>query len=313
MENKKRKISICTGYFQRAYGPERALEIAKEIGADAVDFTLTGLYNCLKEDNLYTKGESAVVEHFSAIREYADKIGIEIAQTHGRIHGLRMDEIKDAAYYKGARYDCIATRLLGAKHCVLHTVSTNCLPKGTTPEDMRRLNFEMFTGVIPYAKENGIKIATETFGALGPDYEEMDFFADIEEFVSGYEAVAGVDDFRDHFCYCMDTGHTNIAAHFEGQPSVADYTRRLGKAVEVLHINDNEGLTDMHAAPLLNAHKRTGSVDWMDFMAALDEIGYNGYYNLELGLNNYGTEMAIEEAAFGIKVMRALLRKHFGE
>ena len=111
----------------------------------------------------------------------------------------------------------------------------------------------------------------------------------------------------------MDTGHTNMAAHYEGQPSVADYTRRLGSAVEVLHINDNEGLTDMHAAPLLVAHKRTGSVDWNDFMSALDEIGYKGYYNLELGLNNYGRNFTTEEAAFGIKVMKNLLSTYYQE
>ena len=309
----KRKISICTGSFQRLYGDKRALEVAKEVGADAVDFTLTGFYNCLKENNLYTKGDEAVIEYFSELKRHADAIGIEFAQTHGRIHGLRMDKEKDAAYYKGARLDCIVTRILGAKHCVIHTVSTNCLPKGTTPETMRRLNFEMFAGIMPYAKENGIKIATETFGGLGPDYTEMDFFADIDEFINGYESVASVHDFRNYFCYCVDTGHTNMAAHYEGQPNVADYTRRLGSAVEVLHINDNEGLTDMHAVPLLNAHPRTGSVDWNDFMSALDEIGYKGYYNLELGLNNYGRNFATEEAIFGIKVMKNLLSTYYGE
>ena len=39
----KRRVSLSTGYYQYHYGDERALEIAKEIGADAIDFSLTGM------------------------------------------------------------------------------------------------------------------------------------------------------------------------------------------------------------------------------------------------------------------------------
>jgi len=309
----KKKISICTGRFQKLYGPFGALDVAKKAGADGVDFTLTGFYDCLKPDNLYNQGDEAVIAHFTALREYADSIGIEFAQTHGRIYGLRMDPVKDAAYYKGARLDCIATRILGARHCVFHTVSTNCLPKGTTPQQMRRLNFEMFTGVLPYAKENGIKIATETFGNLGPAYTELDFFGDAEEFIKGYEAVASEEDFRKYFCYCVDTGHSNMAAHMEGQPSVPDLIRRLGSAVEVLHLNDNEGKTDMHAIPFVRSHPRTGALNWQEVFRALDDIGYKGYYNLEMGWNTYGFNFSTEEAIFGVKVMKNLLSMYGGE
>lgn len=309
----KKKISICTGRFQKLYGPFRALEIAKEVGADAVDFTLTGFYDCLKPDNLYKESDDTVIAHFEALKRHADSIGIEFAQTHGRIKGLCMDKEKDEAFYKGARLDCIATRILGAKHCVFHTVSTNCLPKGTTPEEMRRLNYEMFTGILPYAKENGIKIATETFGNLGPHYTEMDFFGDAEEFIKGYEAVASVEDFRDYFCYCVDTGHSNMAAHWPGQPTVPDLIRRLGRKVEVLHLNDNEGLTDMHAVPFVRSHPRTGALNWEDIFCALDEIGYEGYYNLEMGWNTYGWNFSTEEAIFGVKVMKNLLSMYGGE
>ena len=309
----KKKVSICIGRFQKLYGPFKALEVAKQVGADAVDFTLTGYYDCLKEGNLYTQGEEAVIAHFTELKRHADDIGIEIAQTHGRIKGLRKDPVKDAAFYEGARLDCIATKLLGAKHCVFHTVSSSMVPPGTTPQEMHQLNYELFTGILPYAKEYGIKIATETFGNLGPDYTEMDFFGDMEEFVKGYEAIASVEEFRDYFCCCVDTGHSNAAAHWPGQPSVPEVIRRLGSSVEVLHINDNEGLTDMHAVPFVRSHPRTGAVNWEEVFRALDEIGYQGYYNLELGLNTYGWNFATEEAIFAVKVMRNLLSMYGGE
>jgi len=309
----KKKISICTGRFQKLYGPFRALEIAKMAGADAVDFTLTGFYDCLKPDNLYTQGDEAVIAHFAELKQHADSIGIEFAQTHGRLRAICKDPVKDEAFYKAARLDCIATRILGAKHCVVHTVSSNLVPPDTTPEEMHRLNFEMFTGILPYAKENGIKIATETFGNRGPAYTEMSFFGDADEFVKGYEAVASVEDFRDYFCYCVDTGHSNMAAHQPGQPSVPDLIRRLGPAVEVLHLNDNEGQTDMHAIPFIRSHPLTHAINWEDVFRALDEIGYQGYYNLELGWNTYGFNFSTEEAIFAVKVMKNLLSMYGGE
>ena len=94
-----------------------------------------------------------------------------------------------------------------------------------------------------------------------------------------------------------------MAAHMEGQPSVPDLIRRLGPAVEVLHLNDNEGKTDMHAIPFVRSHPRTGALNWQEVFRALDEIGYNGYYNLEMGWNTYGFNFSTEEAIFGVKVL----------
>ena len=42
---------------------------------------------------------------------------------------------------------------------------------------------------------------------------------------------------------------------------------------------------------------------------ALDEIGYNGIYNMELNLSHFGKELQVEYAEFSIKVMRNLLNK----
>ena len=308
----KRKISIYLGRFQKYYGPFRALEIAKEIGADGVDFSLDGLYKLTDPNSIYAMGDQAVIDHFSQIKSHADAIGIEIAQTHGRGKGYTLDAEENARIREGGRLDCIATRCLGAKYCVMHTPSTFLLPDAS-PETMRALHFRMFSDILPYAKENNIKIAVETNGNVGRSYDRIDFFGQIDEFIPAFEAIASIGDNRDWLCYCVDTGHTNMAAHRPGNPSVPDYTRRLGTAVEVLHINDNEGLTDWHATPFLDTHPLTGCVDWFDFMCALDEIGYKGYYNLELGFNNYGNNFAIEEAAFAIKVMKNLLFLHYGE
>ena len=46
---------------------------------------------------------------------------------------------------------------------------------------------------------------------------------------------------------------------------------------------------------------------------SLDDIGYNGVYNMELALNFYGKELIVETAEFAIKVLRNYLNKRYGE
>ena len=312
------KISMYLGTFQRRYGVRKALEIAKSVvGVDSVDFTLDDFYSHRSDrhgsspDYLYDQSEEALIAYFTELRAYIDALGLTVAQTHGRSTIFYGDPAEDAAVFVDARIDLIATRILGAKHCVMH-----CPPSSRThtmsAEQLDAMHYDFFSRLAPIAKENGVKIALETGGNAGANYEIFGRFCHAEHFVRAYERLAAHPAFGDVFCCCIDTGHSNMAAKHEGEPTVPELTRRLGEAVEVLHINDNEGKTDMHAVPMPDAHPFTGAVDWWDFFRALDEIGYEGYYNLELGFNNYCRNFAIEEAIFSVKVLRNLLQTHYG-
>ena len=315
----ERKVSIYLGTFQRRYGVKRALEIAKNIvGVDAVDFTLSHYYGSREgkrgelSNFAYEGGREAVIEYFSEIREYADSLGIKIVQTHGRGTGIFNDPIEDPLCLIDGAYDCLATKILGAKHCVMHAPPSYKLV-GVSEEEQYELHYKMFSSLAPAAAENGVKIALETGGNSGRNYEIFGLFAHADHFIRASERFINNKDFKDLFCYCVDTGHSNMAAHHEGEPTVPDLVRRLGSAVEVLHINDNEGKTDMHATPMHVSHRLMGNLDVWDLMRSLDEIGYKGYYNLELGFNLYGKNFAIEEAIFAVKAMKNLLQTHYGE
>ena len=112
--------------------------------------------------------------------------------------------------------------------------------------------------------------------------------------------------YAEHFAVCVDTGHSNDAVRF-GNPPPQEVIRLLGKSVVCLHLHDNDGLTDQHRIPM------TGTIDWPAVFDALDEIGYQGTYNMELHLDQFGPGFEEEMAAFGIKVMRQLLRRRYGE
>lgn len=95
----------------------------------------------------------------------------------------------------------------------------------------------------------------------------------------------------------------NKAMRF-GNPTPANVIRRLGDSVKILHLNDNDTLTDQHKIP------RTGTIDWKDVFAALSEIGYDGVYNMELNLRHFGNNFLCETAEFAVKVMRNMLEMY---
>jgi len=169
---------------------------------------------------------------------------------------------------------------------------------------MHRMNLDMFSRILPYAKQYDVIIATETFGdATGKGC--IDFFGDITQFIKGYDMVVEQNpEYADWFKVCMDTGHSNKSTRFPGNPSVGEVIRMLGDRIVVLHLNDNDTLTDQHKIPM------TCTIDWKGTFAALAEIGYDGIYNMEMGFdqNHFGAGIDEEEAAFAVRVMKNILR-----
>jgi len=294
------KIGISTFLLQKEYGDMEALRIAKTIGADAVDFTLDDFrktYDVSNPESVYSRSDEEIVHHFIKIKEYAEKLGLEICQTHGRAKGFVNNKEKDDILIENARRDLLVTSVLGAPVCVLHAVTTIYMGPNCDPKLMHDLNFDMFTRMIPFAKQYGVKVATETFGDA-VKYNACDFFGNIDEFIKSYNRICAVDDFKDYFTICVDTGHSNKATRFNNNPSSADVIRMLGENVTVLHLNDNDTLTDQHKIPL------SGTIDWEDVFQALKEIDYQGVYNLEVQLKCFGDNMMKETAEFAVKVMR---------
>ena len=294
------------GKALRKYGDIKALEIAANAGADSVDLDLrTDINDYRSKDSLYSKGFEATAEYYTAVKKRADELGIIIGQTHGKIKGFVNNKAEDDALVKNSEYDCFATAILGAGVCVVHNATSIFLGPDPEPALMHRLSFDMFSRIIPFAAKNKIKIATETFGDA-VRFSACDFFGNIGEFEKAYNAVAACDELKEHFTVCVDTGHSNKAMRY-GNPTPADVIRRLGKSVTVLHLNDNDTLTDQHKIP------QTGCIDWNGVMDALDEIGYGGIYNMELNLRHFGDNFLIETAEFAVKVMRNMLTERYGK
>lgn len=302
----KRKISLSTGTFQNRYGDLEMLDIAKHLGLDAVDFDTCGSrWDYRNPNSIFSKSDDEIVEYFTKIRRRADELGIEIGQTHGRLPGFKNDPVEDDALIENARRDCLAASVLGAPVVVIHSVTTIFMGKDADPRLMHDLNFDMFNRMLPFAKQYGVKLASETFGDA-PGCGCCDFFGNADELIASFERVCSVGDNAKYMSYCMDTGHTNKAIRF-GNPTPGELIRRFGKNLSVLHLHDNDGITDQHKLPM------TGTIDWNDVFNALDEVGYSGTYNLELQLHHFGNGFEYETAEFSVKLLRHMLKTHYGD
>lgn len=303
----KRLVGISIDVLQKKYGDREALKIAKSIGADAVDFsTIANGMDYRKEGSVFSKSDDEIYTYYRELKKEADELGLLISQTHGRISGFKNIAAEDDALVENLRKDCIACKALEAKYCVVHSTTTIHLGPDAPKELMHSLNFDMFNRFVAEAKKYDVILASETFGDA-TKFDCCDFFGNIDEFTKSYADVCAVGDNAKYMAVCMDTGHSNKAMRF-GNPTPADVIRRLGGDIKVLHLNDNDTLTDQHKIPL------TGCIDWDDVFNALDEIGYDGVYNMELNLGIIGGKnLEIESADYAIKVMRNLLKNRYGE
>lgn len=296
----ERKISLSIFNFQYHFGDMRALEIAKEIGCDAVDFNLySDTFDVSNPDSIYSKSDDEIITYFTNLKEKADQLGLAISQTHGRGSIFRYDEAFNKAVMENARRDCLATKILGAPTTVFHTVSNIATGPDADWQWMRDTAFQQNNAFLEYAKQYGVIIATETFGDA-PDYGICNQFGYADEFIESYNRIASHGDNADYFKICVDTGHSNKAYRF-GNPTAADVIRMCGSNIVCLHLNDNDTIKDQHKIP------KTGTIDWNDVFDALDEVGYDGYYNMELNLTNFGLNMMIEAGAFAVKLMKDIL------
>lgn len=294
------RISLSILDLQEKYGDREAIDIAAKIGLSNVDFDLVFLKHSVdKEGDIYSLGKDAVREYYSSIADYAKERGVKIVQTHGRLVGYGNTPEGDELFVKNAEMDCVATAALGAKHTVFHTPAYNWV--GDLPDErMFEIGVSLFSSVLTFAKENGIKIAAETHGTASK-YNKMEFFGIPENLLELIKRVRNISPAADALCVCVDTGHTNLAVKM-GHPPVSDVIRKLGSLVEVLHLHDNDGVKDQHKIV------GTGIIDWKDTLAALDEIGYSGYYNLETMLKHFGEDFEVEEAEFSVKVLDHMLK-----
>ena len=102
------------------------------------------------------------------------------------------------------------------------------------------------------------------------------------------------------FGFCFDVGHAVLTG-----ANLYQYLVTMGKRITVLHIQDNNGMSDGHMLPFTQEH------DWTAIMAALKQQKFCGPMNLEIiSFMERMPEALIPDAlAFSAKVGRYLMAR----
>ncbi len=250
-------------------GEEKSIEYIARAGFDAWDFSMFSM--CKYDWN--TKGISdnnhpLAGNNYLSFARKLKQIGLDNGIHCNQSHAPFPVYCKEIRSYLKRAIECTAEA--GGKICVIHPDNY----KG--PEE----NAEMYLELLPFAKEYGVKIATENMWCW--DYEkDCSIFAACATPKSFCEHIDIIN--NDFMVACLDIGH----AEMKGSDTTAvEMIKALGNRLEALHIHDNDKWHDSHQIPF------SMDIDFLPILKALKEIDYSGYFTLEADcyLKAYNTD-----------------------
>ena len=254
----KKLISTEINSAARIIGEEKAVELYAKAGFDAWDFSMFDMCKIDWKTKLPIQDENPL--NGTGYLNFARKlktIGLDNGIVCNQSHAPFPSYCKEVRSYLKRAIEC--TKEAGGSICVIHPDNNK------SPEE----NAIMYNELLPFAKECGVKIATENMWNW-----------DAEKGHSAFAACATPESFNAHldavndeyFTACLDIGH----AEMKGSDTTAvEMILALGNRLTALHIHDNDKLHDSHQIPF------SMDIDFNEIAVALKKINYSGYFTLE--------------------------------
>jgi len=252
------KISSSTHHFCPLYGDAEGIRMFKESGFDAIEYDI---FHYPPDGEVFTKyTDEEFKAFFTNIGKAAADCGIEIHQVHAPFPLKTGNPEIDPILLSCAIRSVYATAYMGSRYVVIHACAIRNEDGTLNLEEMKKANFDFYTTLLPHAKKAGVTIAIENMRLFLNTPETL------SEYIDELNEIAG----EKVFCACLDTGHAYLAGKDPGE-----FLLGLGKRVEVIHVQDSDGVHDLHTIPGL------GQINWKSFADALKEVGYEGTFNFE--------------------------------
>lgn len=252
----KTSTEICSS--ANVVGEEKSVELVAKAGFDAWDFSMFDMaridwstYTVI--DNHHPLNGNDYAKFAKNLRKIGEENGIHCNQSHAPFPSL-VPGIK--SYLKRA-IEC--TAIAGGKICIIHPDNNQSAEQ----------NAELYFELLPFAKEHGVKIATENmwnWKANAPTASSA-ACSHHDDFVKHIKAVNDP-----YFVACLDIGHAEMAGL---DTSAEKMIYALGDSLQALHIHDNDKLGDSHQIPF------SMKIDWNSVASALKGANYQGYLTLE--------------------------------
>ena len=252
------KISTEIESASNIIGEEKAIEYIAKAGFDAWDFSMFAMcrYDWSRKA-LLENNHPLVSNNYLAFARRLKRIGNDYGIICNQSHAPFPSSCPEIRSYLKRAIECTAEA--GGRICVIHPDNDKSAQE----------NAEMYLELLPFAKECGVKIATENMWDWDCELDQAKLAScsNPEDFLKNLNLIND-----DYFVACLDIGH----AEMKGLGTTAvEMIKALGKKLECLHIHDNDKWHDSHQIPF------SMSINFDEVVNALKEIDYKGYLTLE--------------------------------
>ena len=223
-------------------------------------------------DPVYFSSDDSFIRFFEEQYALAKAANIEVGQVHAPSHTYKYRDFSQDEINEGLRRAIVAASVMHAPYLVLHPAQPLEWADDTDPEYTKEVNYNIFSSLIPTAREYGVTLALENM----PAHVKHIPCSTPEEWRDYVDMMNS-----DCFAACFDSGHANMARNYAEMThkyETDDYVRILGKRIKCVHIHDNDGNGDDHT---ILGTCTTGNIRWKPLLSSLKEIGYAGNMNLE--------------------------------
>ncbi len=277
------KTSTEIASIAKITGEEKAVELVAKAGFDAWDFSMFAMAHYDRDTDTVKESDHPLFKsnYLSFARELK-KIGVENGIECNQAHAPFPCCSRVMMPYLFRALECTAEA--GGKICIIHPDNNKSAEE----------NAEMYFELLPFAKECGVKIATENMWNWDGEKNQAAKAACSDE-ISFNKHLDAVND--PYFVACLDIGH----AEMRGLNTTAEkMITALGSRLKALHIHDNDCHHDSHQIPF------SMDIDFKNVVSTLKKIGYDGYFTLEADqyLKKYDSsnvKTGVEELAAAVK------------
>lgn len=278
------KISTEINSAAKIIGEEKAVEYVAKAGFDAWDFSMFSMCRHNWRDGFIKENDHPLAgDNYLAFARRLKKIGLDNGIVCNQSHAPFPSSCPEIRSYFKRAIECTAE--VGGKICVIHPNNNE------SPEQ----NAEMYLELLPFARDCGVKIATENMWNWDEKIGHSTFAACAtpESFNAHLDAVND-----DYFVACLDIGHAEMLG---SDTTAANMIRALGNRLQALHIHDNDKVNDNHQIPF------SMNIDFEGVIRALKEIEYSGYFTLEA--DNYLSDYTSDNIFDGINKLSDAAKK----
>lgn len=250
------KLSVELYTVAERFGDLRAVEMVKEAGFDAIDYSYYYNKEC----------EAVLGENYKTyakeLRAHLDAVGMVCNQAHAPLSlrfGAEPEEAEERFLHITRALESAA--ILGAENIIIHSIT----PEGV---DFEEYNVAYYKRFIPYCEAFGIHVAVENLFKRDKKRNRYDGKIGSPEELN--RIIRRID--SPWIVACVDVGHASLTG-FEPE----DFIGAMNPSyLKCLHVQDNDYQGDRHLIPY------SGQLNWDAIMTSLKTVGYAGDLTFEI-------------------------------